>query len=362
MFTKVKEAFALLFIFTASMLGAAEYNAIVLGDIHFDALSYHCTPDNKLQIRLNKVYSNMWKEQAPAMLSCAAELLNPQTAFVIQAGDFTNGYGITPELQEKMLSDAFIKVKSFFPKHRLLPIKGNHDVAYYLAGIENGKTVYTRFNSGAPAAKAFLPRIANELGRESITGNYSVTFNNDLYIFYDSTIKDDSGLKFLRNTLKENPQVRYVFFITHHPVLPCSTGVPGWLVPKYNKIIPMLFERNAIIISAHTHQPSLVKVSDGKNTLTQLTVSSIAYRWNNGKKAGIKAADFAEYLKLIAPEKLQDKKNAKAIKDLQALQIDLFEMYANATGITVLKVGSNQLSVEIYSDVSGKPTLVKQLK
>ena len=362
MFIRIKQIFTLPVIFAAFILCAAEYNAIVLGDIHFDALSYHCTPDGKPQVRINQGYIDMWKKQAPAMLSYADKLITPETAFVIQAGDFTQGDAISPEQQAKMLADAFIKVKSFFPKHRLLPVKGNHDVRYYLPHVNDGKTIYQRCDSGVPAAKAFLPLVAKELGRERITGNYYVTYDNDLYIFYDSMIKNSTSLKFLRDTLKKKPNVRHVFFITHLPVLPCSTGTPGWRVPGADKIAKMLFERNAIIITAHTHNPSLIKVSNGKNTLTQLVVSSIAYQWNRGKSTSLRAADFAGFLKLISPQKLQEKKNAAAIKDLQALKINLFEMYSNATGITVLKVNNNKISVEIHTDTSGKPALVKQLK
>ena len=145
-----------------------------------------------------------------------------------------------------------------------------------------------------------------------------------------------------------------------HRKSPAGTGKS--LHPGADKIAKMLFERNAIIITAHTHNSSLIQVSNGKNTLTQLVVSSIAYQWNTGKSTGVRVADFAGFLKLISPQKLQKKKNATAIKNLQALQIIFFEIYSNATGITVLKVNNEKISVEIHTDTSGKPALVKQLK
>ena len=257
MFIRIKRTFILLFIFTAFILCAAEYNAIVLGDIHFDALSYHCTPDGKPQVRINQGYIDMWKEQAPAMLSYADKLITPETAFIIQAGDFTQGNAISPEQQAQMLADAFIKVKSFFPKHRLLPVKGNHDVRYYLPHVNDGKTIYQRCDSGVPVAKAFLPLVAKELGRENITGNYYITYDNDLYIFYDSMIKNSTSLKFLRDTLKKHPNGRHVFFITHFPVFACSSFSPGGLVPGADKIAKMLFERNAGAFSAGDNEQKL---------------------------------------------------------------------------------------------------------
>lgn len=362
MLSFTKRFVSTLFVFAAFILAAAEYQVMVLGDIHYDAREYHVTPDGKPHSPLNAVYINMWKAQSPAMLAAAAKLMTAETAFVVQVGDFVQGDAISEALHEKMLADAFIKVKSFFPKHRLLPVKGNHDVRGYLPLTDkNGKVTYKRRNSGAPAAKAFLPLVAKELGRDKISGNYAVVHNNDLYIFYDGLTKVRTSLNFLRNTLKAHPKARNVFFISHLPVLTCSTGAPWWLVPRSQDIAKMLMERNAIILTAHTHQPSLIKVSDGKNSLTQMVFSSVSYRWKSGKAPMLRCADFAAYLKAVEP-KMSRKQSASAVKNMQARKIDMFELYSDATGFTILKVNGNSVTAELYTDDSGKPTLIKKLR
>ena len=351
----------MLLFFAAFVLAAAEYQVMVLGDIHYDAREYHATPDGKTRSPLRSEYINMWKAQSPAMLTSAAKLMTDDTAFVIQVGDFIQGDAISEALHEKMLADAFLKVKSFFPKHRLLPVKGNHDVRGYLPVTDkNGKVTYKRRNSGVPAAKAFLPLVAKELGLGKISGNYAVVHNNDLYIFYDGLIKARTSLNFLKNTLKAHPKARNVFFITHLPVLACSTGAPWWLAPRSQDIAKMLMPRNAIILTAHTHQPSLVKVSEGKNSLIQMVFSSVAYRWKSGNAASVKYANFAEYLKAVKPQKKPGRANA--IKNMQARKIDIFEHYSNATGFTILKINGNSVTAELYTDDSGKPVLIKKLR
>ena len=127
----------------------SSYDVMVLGDLHFDGMEYH-TSKAVTEARARERVRNctMWKEATPKLLAAAAKQMNKDIPFVIQAGDFTQGDCDTFELHEKMIRDGFAKVKSYFPNHKLLPVRGNHDVRM-LKG-----------NSGTPTIRAFFPLIA----------------------------------------------------------------------------------------------------------------------------------------------------------------------------------------------------------
>ena len=352
------------FLLTISILfvSAAEYRVLVLGDIHYDAPEYHII-NPELKLKMRSEYIKMWKGKTPQLLTASAKLLDKDVPFVIQSGDFTQGDGVSIKHQEKMFTDGFAAVKKFFPNHKLLAVKGNHDIRTYAVKKVKDKDTLVRVETNAPAANAFMPLIAKELGVESIKDHYSVVHNNDLFIFYDGFARPQSNsIKYLKATLDANPKVRNVFFITHLPVIACSTGNPGWMLYNYVNICKLLMSRNAIILTAHTHQPSLVQVNDGKNTLTQFVTSSIGYRWAIGKPSGIWLNTIEDFQKNLYKKKAGIKRSVAALKHLNSLPVKVFEMYQNANGFTILKISDKGVFAEVYNDDSGKPALVKQLK
>ena len=148
------------------------YDVMVLGDLHYDGMEYH-TSKAVTGARAKERVRNctMWQEATPKLLAAAAKQMNKDIPFVIQVGDFTQGDCDTFELHEKMIRDGFAKVKSYFPNHKLFPVRGNHDVRM-LKG-----------NNGTPTIRAYFPLIAKELGVEKVTGTYTVRQGKDLYIF-----------------------------------------------------------------------------------------------------------------------------------------------------------------------------------
>lgn len=333
-----------------------EYRVLVLGDIHYEGPQYHGVPGMKYRTKFSKKYHEMWKKDMPELFTASAELLDKDVPFVAQLGDFIQGYLALKEQRAKMLDDAFKTVKAYYPNHKLLSVPGNHDNQCY-----GPKTVVKKLKDYETYAEVFTPHISRELGRE-IKNNYVIRHGDDLYIFYDSYVKPDDSIKFLKETFRKYPKNRYVFLLTHLPLLASCTASPGWVLPYYRKVADILFEHNSIVLSAHTHVPSVIKVSNGKGRITQMVASSIGFAWNTGKPFGVRCSSFDDMLKRVLPKRLLKPLHKYPIAFLKSLKIESYELYDNATGFVYLKVGDNGVFAEFYTDKSGKPAAVKQLK
>ena len=334
----------------------SKYRVLVLGDIHFEGKQYHELPGIKYRSKYSKTYDEMWKTAMPDLFTTSAKLLDKDVPFVAQLGDFIQGYLPLKEQRAKMLDDAFKTVKPYYPNHKLLSIPGNHDNQCY-----GPKTIVKSLKDYQTYAEVFTPHIEKELGRK-INNNYVIRHGEDLYIFYDTYIKPDDSIKFLQETFKTYPKNRYVFLLTHLPLFASCTASPGWLMPYYRKVADILFKQNAIVLAAHTHVPSVIKVSNGKGSITQMVASSIGYAWNTGKPFGIRCRNFDEMLKKVLPSRLKKPMHKYPIEFLKSLQIDSYELYDNATGFVYLNVSDKGVFAEFYTDLSGKPAAVKQLK
>ena len=78
--------------FAALFASASEYRVLVLGDIHFENAKYHVYPGVKYPTKYSKAYDNMWQKAMPELFTASAKLLNKDVPFVVQLGDFTQGY------------------------------------------------------------------------------------------------------------------------------------------------------------------------------------------------------------------------------------------------------------------------------
>ena len=346
---------ALLFCGTLNLCGApADNNSckiLILGDLHYDGQEYHttpaATPNRKKERQRN---CDMWQKATPELLALAAKYADKDVPFIAQVGDFTQGDCETVDLHIKMITDAFNKVKSYFPNHKLLPVRGNHDIRMY------------KGNNGTPTVKAYFPRIAKELGVKAITGTYSVRQGKDLYIFFDSFVNKKNSLTALKKILAENPDSRYTFFISHLPVLNCCFGNPGWLASNFKEVRELLLKRNAIIIAAHTHVPSLLQVERDGNRLTQVIVSSVGKSWRPEEQAGVFLSGYDKYLAKLGEKKVNAAKNKPSFDDMKTFKISEFEIYQYATGFAMLKACDKGVIIEYYTNGSGKPALTKKLR
>ena len=356
---------------------AQEYRVLVLGDIHFENKKYHVYPGVTYATKYSKAYEDMWKKATPELLTTSAKLLDKDVPFIVQLGDFCQGYLALKEERAKMLADAINAVKSFYPDRKIFFAKGNHDVKTHgpkMIKGEDGKLIpkMTKNKKGKEVVqtvqgqdnKTFnevaLPLMGIEPGKKT-GSNFAFRQGEDLYIFYDGMIGVKHSLKFLQNTLKKYPKNRYVFFITHLPLFPCTTGVTSWLLASREKVAELLFQHNTIILAAHTHLPSVLKISNGKNSITQMVASSIGYAWNLGKPVELRWKDFDSMDKYLAA-KGKAVKHKKALDFIKSFNIESFEAMNNANGFVYLKISDQGVDAEIYTDKSGKPAVVKKLK
>ena len=383
---------AVILAFSVVLFAAADYRVLVLGDIHFEHAKYHGVPGVKYRTRYSPQYANMWQKAMPSLFNASAAQLGKDVPFVVQLGDFTQGYLALKDRRAQMLLDSFNTVKSYYPNHALFFAKGNHDVKVHGPKIAKGKdgketVVMVKGKNGKESvkiatgwdnptyARTVMPLIKKELSKNwndpeknsniylpNAGGNFAFRHGEDLYIFYDGLIKASASVNFLRNTLKKFPKNRYVFFITHLPVFPCTPKDPGWLLPRRKDVINLLFQHNTVILAAHTHLPSLMKVSNGKSSITQVVASSIGYAWNTGKPFDYHCKDFDSLLKLVSPQTLKRPRAKVPLDHMKTLKIESFESYRNATGFVILKVGSKGIDAEIYNTPSGKPAAVKKVK
>ncbi len=362
----MKKSVLLIFAFSFFfILAGADYKVMLLGDLHFDSEKYHIAPNGEKSGHANTIrHSNMWKKQSPEMLANSAKMLDKSFPFVIQLGDIVEGYAATTEQLSQMLADSFHVIKKFYPEHKFLSVKGNHDVRRVITKKVNGSLQNISLWEHDAYNKNFLPLIAKELDRKSLESNFSVSFNNDLYIFYDDFADEQTSVNFLKKTLSDNPSVRHVFFITHIPLLPCSLYKPWNLAPKAAEIVKLLADRNAIILAGHTHSTSFIKVKINGKPLTQLVVSSIGYLWNKNNAMNIYANTPEQYLSKLNNRKIQNPKLADVKNYLNTMTVEELIIYSvrSIQGFTVLKVNDdNSVIAEIYNDDSAKPVLVKKL-
>jgi hypothetical protein len=254
----------------AIALCASEYTFTALGDIHYDGEKYHISPPSNATRKHERERNfAMWNSGASdAVLAAASKAATASgSAFVVQLGDLIQGYCENVGLQEKMFADGYPKVRNHFSNHKFYAIRGNHD-----ARIEKKYT-------DEPSVKEFFPRVAKDLGREKVTGTYTIRHGKDLFIFFDGFGTPEKSIAEVKQALDSNRDARYVFFLTHLPLLVSSPDFPGWMVPAPDSIRAMLAKVNAVVLTAHTHLPGFISVTLPEGTLNQLVVSSIGQHW-----------------------------------------------------------------------------------
>lgn len=350
----MKKIFSFLLVLCAVCLAAEEYNFLALGDIHYDGAEYHVAPAPTVNRKYERERNiGMWTSgKSGAVLTAAADLAKvTKPAFVVQLGDFTQGDCDTKELQEKMFTDGFAKVKSFFPDKKLLAVKGNHDVR--VTGVKG--------NCNEPAEKAFMPLIAKELGRENFVGGYTVRQGKDLFIFFDNFYSAKDGINFVKKALNDNKDARYVFFLTHLPVFPCSVSVPDWLIQGRTAISAMLAGRNAVVLCAHTHAPSFVSVSGADGNFSQMVVCSMGNQWNPDTAPAIRNDKYEQFISKSLSHKRAKPTRAGFFKKYEKYTVNEFNMYSGHSGFVVVNVDDNAVTADIYTGNSGKPWITKVL-
>ena len=333
----------------SSSLRSAEpaYQVTVLGDIHYDGAEFHLKPEHGARAAERKRNLSMWKKNSPDLLKTAAGQTAKSSAFVVQLGDITQGDCETSELHEALFKKAFGTVKANFPDLPVLVVKGNHDVR------SCGKN-----NTGGPAKKALLPLVAAELGvKELPDGNYAFVKGKDLYISLDGFIGASKIVAFLKKTLSAHPDTRYVFVMTHLPIIAVSVGRPFWLLPGAGKVLELLETRRSVILAGHTHAWSFVERRTEKGRAAQLVTTSMGCNWTPGHVLE-KTKDWQQYVDAVHSRNGKTEAGKKLIKNFDAMAAAAkfdFALYGGKSGFTVLDVNDSRVEARIYTDNSGTP-------
>lgn len=334
-----------------NVLASSEYNLVVLGDTHFDAEQYHTAkPVHDFQIQERERYVAMWANgSSENVLRAAAAKDTPDVPFIIQTGDLSQGDCDTPEDQARMISDGFVRIKSFFNEKKIFSVIGNHDIRLAVPHVNPGL-----------ADKVFFPALERELGKKTNKGNYFVRHKKDLYIFLGGyKMSDREAFNFVSSAINQNKDARHIFYITHVPLLAWSYSHP---TPGHDKLIPLLLSHNAIILSGHTHKTSLFTITNGEKKLTQLTVSSLGAAWKNNTPFEIICDSVDKYM-LSKKESYRKKEIVKQrMAELKKYKITTSNIYSQKSGFAVLNVKENTVTAELYLDDSGKPAKIFPLK
>ena len=360
----MRKLFLLLFsLFAVLVLAAAppragkSYRVLMLGDTHYDEMKFHRSkPATANKSGEQSRNLKMWKGASQRLLTAAnrrAAAVGAVCAF--QLGDISQGDADGPELMRDMLGTAYAKVGSFFPRLQLFPVKGNHDIR--LRG-KNGKG---KSDSG-PYRDAILPKLSKMLGVPPLDrANYTLTLGEDLYIVIDGFYPAEDCTEFVKRSLEEHPRARYVFLLTHLPVLPASSGGPFWLLPGHFEIADLLETRNAVILSAHTHSFSLATRTTRRGRIVQLITTSMGAGWNPGSIARSKPFGWKD---LVARSHESEKGLQRSGgKDKLMKQWEIMEskgsytfrkFFANS-GFTVIEAAPAGVTAYIYADDSDKP-------
>ena len=339
----MKKLFSLLAISLVLLTAAAEeYRVLVLGDIHYDRKELHTDP-KILASKSHRRNLEMWKKATPELLTRAGEAAKSESVrFAIQLGDITHGYAGTEEFQRQLLTEGYAAVKSYFPETPLLVVRGNHD-----AGIKSGA------DGDAIASAVLTPTVEKEFGADKVDGDGNCAFRqgDDLFIAINGFLPAEKIVGFVERTLEANPETRYVFFLSHLPVLPASAKVPFWLLPGHYKVAELLETRQTLILAAHTHVSSMELRVTERGTLRQLIVSSMGSQWN---PEGFTPPRFTSWEELLAvskklPERKKNKNNRKRWPVLEAKGTYFMrELFLNS-GWVILRIDDDGYTVDYFT-------------
>ena len=341
------------------LIAAAEeqnsYRVLVLGDIHYDRPELHTDPKiAKTKSHIRNI--SMWKKATPALLAQAGKCAETESAaFVIQLGDITHGYAGTAELQKRMLTEGVAAVKAYFPRTPLLIVRGNHDVS-----VRKGTA-----DDRSPADAVLIPSVPDLPGltKSAKNGNYALRQGKDLFIAVDGFLPAREVVAFVKRTLDANPDARYIFLLTHLPVLPASAKVPFWLLPGHYEIAELLENRKALILAAHTHIPSLATRVTKRGKVVQLVVSSMGSQWDPDRIIPPKITTWEEFVKIgkARPLRSWNKKNPKRWPVLEAKgEYSFTQLFLNA-GHVLLRIDDRGCTVEYYTG-GKRPSYTRRLQ
>ena len=236
------------------------------------------------------------------------------------------------------------------------------DVTAHIEQIEKGTKIWEAI---------FVPLMKNELGSDAKTdgANYAVRYGKDLYIFYDYRTKSGdrkkTGAEFTRSVLASNQDARHIFFLTHLPIFPCAKGNPGWIVPEFKELIPLLAKHKAIVLCGHSHFWGHHIYRSGNDKLVQFMITSIGYCWSPGTPLKERFSSYDQWKKEINPRYFTaaNQWSTDNLKFFDNADFILYNsQYRIPSGFVRLEVDDSKVTAHIFTDGSGKPVRSVVLK
>jgi len=326
-------------LFFALAAQETSYKVMILGDIHYDDPEYHHLEPTSKALKKEQIRNyEMWKGPSFKILESAGQCAKEKAcSFAIQVGDLAQGDADTPELLGSMLEKAFRTVKNYFPDIPLLVVKGNHDIRAY------GRTIQS------PANKVLMPLVAKEIGADT-GSNWTYCKGSDLYIGIDGFLPEKKCVAFVEKALKEHPDTRYVFLVTHLPVIPAATDAPFWNLPGNFAIADLLEKRNAVILAGHTHTISIGSRKSQDGMLVQLVTASLGRDWLSGEE--MKPAYEWPAIRTAALKTVRGKRAEEMKRKVEAMDSKgeySMRVYRHISGYVVLNVSDERVVAEIYT-------------
>ena len=323
---------------------------MVLGDIHYDNAEFHHKDAPSKALKKERIRNyEMWNGPSVKLLESAGRHAKDEScAFAIQMGDIAQGDADTPELLGKMLEKAFLTVKNFFPDIPLLAVKGNHDIRGYQKTIQR------------PADNVMMPLVAKEIG-VAAGSNWTWCRGKDLYIGIDGFQPEKRCVAFVKKALLDHPDTRYVFLVTHLPVIPASNLAPFWNLPGNFEIADLLEKRKTVILAGHTHSFSIANRKTPNGKLVQLVSTSLGRDWLSGKKMQ-PSLDWTS-VRDAARKSVRGKnaeRNKRKLDTLESKGEYSARIYTRISGYVILKISDDRVDAEIYTGEE-KPSLRETL-
>lgn len=350
---------ALLAFLAAGCCGNKKYEAIVLGDLHYDAEDIRVGVDKLPGYRKREMQRNInaWEKNIPDLLAAAGGYsANPAVLFTVQCGDLTQG----DEGKYEFACTSFERVLKHInndQKKSVYVVRGNHDIR----GKGKSKASCDVLWGYMKKQDVVFPLPDKDQTSYKIVGK-------DLFIFFDGM---KESLEALELAIKAKPDARHIFMFTHIPVMPCtfSSSNIGWICGKYSqngdKIRALLAKNNVIVLTAHTHTPSYFEWKLPEGVIKQFVSFSVVSN-PSAKVEVIKypGEEYFRYLEKNYFHKLKEKdRNALAgfLKKYRGKLVHSVR-YKNAAGFNVLRVEGNKVFVDIYSGNMKKPVYTQVIR
>ena len=332
-----------------------DYSVIVLGDTHFDGLTfdtYHSLNPTPSDSNVEEWTRNagMWADRCPRLLRAAAARMTSDTAFAIQLGDLVQGDCNDDATHAQMAADAFATIKGALGQSLpLCLVTGNHDIRKSSGDSSGAADTYYAWQCA---------RMTEELGLTIDNTTFYFTHGPDLYI---SVNFNSPTMPVIEEALALHSDARYKFLMTHGPVLPSDTTNFTWhlwggnnAAPNRLKLRKMLLENDVIVLAGHLHTTELTEVMTDEGRITQVIASSV---WSPESRARSTPSR-------IGPE-------AYGLGQATAAGQDRFAEYRPAVtrylrsslaGYMRMEVGARGVTMRVYGGASATPAHVWRLR